>query len=95
MTCEDFEKQMMKEKCCACNCIIGENGENINIVQLPRIATWKYPVGGNILTGARDRAVAVVCNVCIENNAPINYAIRFDGKKIVRVPIDNLVLAKN
>ena len=94
MTCEDFEKQMMKEKCCACNCVIGENGENINLVQLQHIATWKYPTSGNILTGTKNHAVAAVCNVCIENNVPINYAIRFDGGKIVRVPINDLVLAK-
>ena len=95
MTCEDFEKQMMKEKCCACNCIIGENGKNINLVQLPRIATWEYPISGNLLTGTKNRAIAIVCNVCIENNVPINYAIRFDDGKIVRVPINDLVLAKD
>lgn len=92
MTCEDFEKQMMEEKCCACDGIIGENGENINLVQLRRMATWKYPTSGNILTGTKNLAVAAVCNVCIENNVPIKFAIRFDNKKIVRVPVNDLIV---
>ena len=96
MMCENFVKQMMKERCCACDCIIGENGENINIVQLARFATWKYPIAGNLLTGARNRAVAVVCDVCIKNNVPINFAIRFDDdKKIVRVAVKDLVVAND
>lgn len=83
---EDF----FEEKCCACKRIIGKNGKHVNGVILNRLAEWKYPTVGNIVTGEKGKALAIVCDKCLKNNTNIKYAVKFEIKKIVYVPVEKL-----
>ena len=53
---------------------------HINLVTLEYKAEWEYPVSGNVLTGEFGKAVAVVCDTCIdEPNPDIRFAIETRG----------------
>jgi len=66
-------------KCCACGGTI-ETNSCINVVELKKVATWKFPVAGHIdVPGYEPRAVAVVCDECILNKVEIQRCIEWEG----------------
>lgn len=81
---------MEKKQCCACGGIIKDHGKNVNMVGLDRLATWKYPTMGNVITKERGRAVAIICDICVENKTPIQYAVQIENDDIVYFPVSTL-----
>lgn len=81
---------LINEKCCACGKIIGDHGGHINGVMLNRRAQWKYPVAGNIITGEKGKAVAIICDECFDKQKPVKHAVRFERSKIIYIPIEDL-----
>lgn len=67
-------------RCCAC----GAPPPNHNVVMLEVLAQWEYPTAGNVITGQRGRALAVVCEACSDTGAAPVEAVQFrpDGKTI-------------
>jgi len=82
---EVFAKLLRDAKCCACG-----NPMNIspclNFVSLNKKATWKKPVWDNLLLKPVypriPRAIAVLCNGCIENKRHATEVIEIDGEEI-------------
>ena len=65
-------------KCCSCRGSL-KNSKHINGVTLDKLATWKYPIWGNVLSGdRRPRAIGFVCDQCIQVKAPVKYAVEWD-----------------
>lgn len=85
----EFE-DLINEKCCACGGIIGKHGSHINGVILGRLVQWDYPTAGNIITGEKGRAVAIVCDECLDKRAHVKYAVRFEENKAIYVPVEDL-----
>jgi hypothetical protein len=68
-------------RCCSCLRLLKEAGPtSINLVQLEYLASWEYPVMGNVLQGTTGIACAVVCDECLEAKAPIKFAIEYYGR---------------
>lgn len=66
-------------KCCACGGML-ETSSCINIVELKKVATWKFPVAGSIDTpGYGPRAMAIVCDECVQNKIKIRRCIEWEG----------------
>jgi len=75
--------QWIKEtvRCCACEMPM-RLSRYINFVQLGKLAKWKYPAAGNVITGQPSiEAMAVVCDECIRLRATIKYAVEWDNEK--------------
>jgi hypothetical protein len=67
-------------RCCACGRPLSET-RYINYVCLDRLATWKNPTWKNILLedmSPEPRALAVLCDKCIEENRLPEYAVEWD-----------------
>ena len=82
--------------CCACGGTL-ETSICVNIVELKKLATWKFPVAGQIdVPGYGARAVAIVCDECIRNKVKIRRCIEWKGKpyKITYHAVDELEDAK-
>ena len=50
---------------------------------LDKLATWKWPVWGNVLLLNKypmNRAIAILCDKCIEKNRKPKYAVEWDMK---------------
>lgn len=62
----DSFKQVMEEgECCICGGPL--KGSHVNFVNLEKIATWSFPVWGNILVDEPwQRAMAVLCDNCVD-----------------------------
>lgn len=89
---EDFIRE--KIKCCSCGGSL-KNSKYINAICLDKLATWDYPVWNNILVEDKypeKRAVAYVCDECVENGKEPKYAVEWDEeRKTVKYhPIDEL-----
>ncbi len=83
---EDFFKNRIRNaNCCACGKSM-KLSINVNVVSLNKKATWPYPTWGNMLLKPGieriSRAVAVLCDECIENNRPAIEAIEIEGEEI-------------
>lgn len=67
-------------RCCAC----GVAPPNRNVVMLEALAQWEYPTAGNVVTGQRGRALAVLCERCSDKQTAPVEAIQFrpDGQII-------------
>ncbi|MFB0544062.1 MAG: hypothetical protein ACETVR_04700 [Candidatus Bathyarchaeia archaeon] len=70
--------------CCVCGGSLRDS-EYINFVQLNKYAKWKYPAYGNILARDPDkkeakRAMAVLCDRCIEEKRDPRLAVEFRGE---------------
>lgn len=64
--------------CCACGDKL-ETADCINVVELQKVATWKYPVSGQIdVPGYEPRAIAIVCDKCLENKVKIQRCIEWE-----------------
>ena len=63
--------------CCACGGSL-ETSNCLNIVELEKLATWKFPVAGQIdMPGYGARAVAIVCDECVLNKVKIRHCIEW------------------
>lgn len=92
----DFEELIrVKGKCCVCDTDLF-NSKHINVVQLDKIATWKYPVWGNIhYKIPTDGAAAIICDDCVDSGRfthELKSAIEFNQKAgdIIYHPIADL-----
>jgi len=77
-----FSEYLLKKGlCCACNSPL-KDSKHINLVQLNRVATWKTPIWGNILSESQELkyALAVVCDNCVspEKMNEIKFAIEIE-----------------
>lgn len=75
-----------KVRCSACQGKISR----INLVQLDRLATWEYPVCGNVVTGEQGRAVAILCGPCADGRREVKEAVEFREGEVVYHPIETL-----
>lgn len=77
---EEFEDWVKKNvKCCACGGSM-ENSSYVTIVELKKLATWKFPVFGHIdVPDYGPRAMAVICEECIKNKVKIRRCIEWEG----------------
>lgn len=72
-----------------CACCLKSVGKRPAFLTLNRAAEWAYPSGGNVVTGESGRAIAVVCDACLEarwklgplaeESLPVKEAIEFRG----------------
>lgn len=74
---EFTQKVRGKVKCCACG-VTMQSSKHINLIALERKSTWKYPECGNVLTGEKSRASAIICDECLKQNSEIKYAVEWD-----------------
>lgn len=66
-------------KCCACGESLSTS-RYINTICLDKKATWRYNTWGNVLIpGSEGRAVAIVCDECIEQKREPEYAVEWDN----------------
>lgn len=66
-------------ECCACGGTL-ETSICINVVELKKVATWKFPVAGHIdIPDYEPRAVAIICDECIQNKEEIRRCIEWEG----------------
>ena len=82
---EPFEMLLKDAKCCACGNPMSSS-PNLNFVSLDKKATWKKPVWEILLLKPVypriPRAIAVLCNECIENNRQAIEVIEIEGDEI-------------
>ena len=66
-------------KCCACGGTL-ETSKFINVVETKKLAAWKYPVFGRVdIPDYKPRALAIVCDECIQKKEKIRYCIEWEG----------------
>lgn len=85
----ETEEIAAKCRCGACGGKIGR----LNLCQLDRLALWEYPVGGNVLTGEDRRAIAVLCDACVDgviDVSGIREAVEFAGDEVFYHPVEEL-----
>lgn len=95
---EISEYILQNGKCCACEGTL--QGSHLNMVTIPKIATWEYPVWGNVLDKngmALKYACAIVCDNCVNEQtgqitAPIRFAMDVGGtpRRIVYYTVEDL-----
>lgn len=82
---EVFEMLLKDAKCCACGNPMSSS-PHLNFVSLDKKATWKKPVWEILLLKPVypriPRAIAVLCNECIENNRQAIEVIEIEGEEI-------------
>jgi len=75
----EFSEYLLENgQCCICDDPLSDS-EHLNLIQLDKVATWKYPVWGNILSEDKEinHAIAVVCDYCISPEGQIIGEIKF------------------
>ena len=45
---------------------------------------------GNIIKKEKDRAVAIICDICRETNTPIQYAVQIENDEVTYFPVSTL-----
>jgi len=83
-------------ECCACGGTL-ETSICVNIVEQNKLATWKFPVAGQIdVPGYGARAVAIVCDECILKKVKIRRCVEWKGEphKIIYHAVGELEDAK-
>lgn len=82
----DLDRVKEIGQCCCCGQPTKQDG-HLNMVDLDMDATWPYPVWGNILTGERNLATAVICDNCWERGQTQHldflYVIEYLGDQLV------------
>ena len=80
----DIEEIREHVKCCACGAEM-KKSRYINSICLDKKATWKNNTWGNVLVpGSGGRAVAIVCDECIEQKTGPEFAVEWDDDFEVR-----------
>lgn len=78
----DLFERVLRERgtCCNCDEPLFPKSEHINMLCLNKVAEWKYPVWGNVLTELPAvHASAVICDQCVEGKVDdVRHAIEFD-----------------
>jgi len=92
---EELEKWVNENvNCCACGDKLGtENAKSVNVVELKKVATWKFPVFGSVdVPGFEPRALAVICDKCLANKVKIRHCIEWEGtpRQIIYHDVDGL-----
>ncbi|HRH61656.1 MAG TPA: hypothetical protein PL045_13855, partial [Chitinophagaceae bacterium] len=80
-----IEKLKEKALCCISGMPI-RTSDNMNLIQLPYKAAWKFPVWGNVITGQQNMALAVVHDACLTDgklNGEIKYAIEAKDHEVI------------
>lgn len=77
---EEFNNWVIENvNCCACGGKL-EPTNYVNIVELQKVATWKFPVFGQIdIPNYEPRALAIVCDKCLANQVKIQRCIEWEG----------------
>ena len=77
---EEFEDWAKKNiKCCAYGGSL-ETSRFINVIETKKLATWNFPVFGHIdIPDYEPRALAIVCDECIQNREKIRRCIEWEG----------------
>ncbi len=82
---EVFAKLLRDAKCCACGNPMSSS-PSLNFVSLNKKATWKKPVWDNLLLKPVypriPRAIAVLCDECVENYRHAIEVIELEGEEI-------------
>lgn len=66
-------------ECCACGGTL-ETSKYINVVETNKLPTWKFPVMGNVaIPGYVPRAIAIICDGCLQNKEKIRHCIEWEG----------------
>jgi hypothetical protein len=60
-----------------------KDSKHLNMVTLDKFANWKFPTWGNILAKKKQdqigvRAVAIICDGCVEHKTLIKFAIEVE-----------------
>jgi hypothetical protein len=76
--------------CCGCDETIQADDAGCQVVLLDKLATWDYPTYGNVLEGTGGRALGVLCGKCVEAKRTASHAVKKDGEKFTRVPLEEL-----
>lgn len=76
--------------CCSCDETIKPDDSGASAVMLDKLAKWQYPSWGSFVTGQLGRASAVLCGTCADAGKLPRFAIKLEGEKYVRVPIEEL-----
>lgn len=76
----DFDDWFLRNcRCCACGGTL-ETGGRINIAVTEKLATWKCPVIGRFdVPDYGPRAIAIVCDECMQKNEDVRYCIELEG----------------
>ena len=79
MSAKWSDEVLASGKCCACEGSL-KDSKHLNLVSLDKIANWKFPTWGNILAKKEEdragiRAVAIICDGCVEHKTLIKFAI--------------------
>jgi len=71
-------------RCCACGGSL-EDSKHINLVALDKVASWKFPTWGNVLTKQPlIHAVAIVCDKCIDKGVQPKFAVEWNDNGNVK-----------
>ena len=90
---EEFNNWVRENvECCACGDEL-ETTNSVNVVELNKVATWKFPVFGVVdVPGYEPRAMAIICEKCLANQVRIQRCIEWEGKpyKVKYHDVDDL-----
>lgn len=77
---EEFDSWARENiECCACGGTL-ETSRCVNIVELKKVATWKFPVFGQVdIPDYEPRAMAIVCDECMRNKVKIQRCVEWEG----------------
>ena len=74
-----FKRVLAEGKCCICEGTLATS--HLNIVQVDKVAKWKFPIWGNILIkDSMFRAMAIACDDCVDSEKgsikqPLKFAL--------------------
>lgn len=89
-----LKKAMAEGLCCSCEGPL--EGSHVNFVQLMKVATWRFPVWGNVLVSDMGmRAMALACDNCVNPEKGTmkrkpKFALDLDGDEIRYHDVDSL-----
>lgn len=89
-----LKKAMAEGRCCICEGSL--EGSRVNFVQLMKLATWRFPIWGNVLLPEMGmRAMALACDNCVDPEkgsvkGKPKFALDLDGDEIRYHDFDSL-----
>lgn len=73
-------------KCPCCACSMALTGF-VNMVITTHPQQWKYPQAGNVLTGERHGAIAILCDKCIKAKVEIKNLVELRNGEVILHPV--------
>jgi len=69
-------------RCCACEAPM-KDSKHLNLITLDKAANWEFPTWGNVSAKRAEdrkgvRAVAIICDDCVENKTLVKFAIEVE-----------------